>query len=145
MQALQCRGLSALIVLAIALFFVETQVPSFGLLTLGGTVALLMGSLMLVRSPVPWMRISLKVILPTVGFTVFFFLVVVQRVVATYRRRPTTGIEGIVGETGEAMEDLAPGEIWNATCPEGAGKGDTVNVVAARGMTIEVRKVEEGG
>ena len=141
-----------LIVLAIALFFAETQVSGFGIFALGGTVALLMGSLMLVRSPVPWMRISLKVILPTVGFTVFFFLVVVQRVVNTYRRKPTTGMEGIVGETGRAMEDLDPegrvfihGEIWNARSPEGAVKGDAVRVVSAEGMEIEVRKADQGG
>jgi membrane-bound serine protease (ClpP class) len=141
-----------LIAFAIVLFFVETQVASFGLLTLGGTVALFMGSLMLFRSPAPWLRVSLAVIVPTVAFTTFFFVVVVQRVVSTYRRKPSTGMEGIVGETGEAMTDLDPGgrvyvhgEIWNAHCPGGAVKGDVVRVVSARGMVIEVQKVDQGG
>lgn len=141
-----------LIILAIALFFAETQVSGFGIFALGGTIALLMGSLMLIRSPIPWLRVSLKVILPTVGFTVFFFLVVVQRVVATYRRKPATGMEGIVGEKGEAMEDLDPegrvfihGEIWNARAPGGAVKGDEVLVVSAEGMEIEVTKADQGG
>ena len=61
-------------------------------------------------------------------------------------------MEGIVGETGEAMTDLDPGgrvyvhgEIWNAHCPGGAVKGDVVRVVSARGMVIEVQKVDQGG
>ena len=55
-------------------------------------------------------------------------------------------------ETGEAMEELSPagkvyvhGEIWNARCPDGAGKGDSVRVLSAEGMVITVQKVEEGG
>ncbi len=141
-----------LIFMALALFFAETQVTSFGLLALGGIVSLLVGSLMLVRSPAPWLRISLSVIIPVVAGTSLFFLVILQRVVATYRRKPSTGSEGIVGERGEAMENLAPagkvfvrGEIWNARCPGGASRGDRIRVTAAEGLSLTVEREQQGG
>jgi membrane-bound serine protease (ClpP class) len=130
-------------------------VTSFGLLSLAGVVALFIGSMMLFRSPEPWLRTSLKVVTPTVAFTALFFIVILQRVISTYRRRPTTGLEGIVGEVGEAMEDLAPsgkifvrGEIWEAR-KVGEGevrKDDRVRVTAASGLRLTVKKeMEEGG
>lgn len=141
-----------LIVLAIVLFVIETQVTSFGLLALGGIVSLFIGSVMLVRSPAAWLQISLKVITPTVVFTALFFLVVLQRIVSTHRRRPSTGLEGIVGESGEAMEDLLPqgkvfvrGEIWTARSPLTVKKGDRIRVVSAKGLHLTVEKEEEEG
>ena len=141
-----------LIVLAIVLFIIETQVTSFGLLALGGIVSLFIGSVMLVRSPAAWLQISLKVITPTVIFTALFFLVVLQRIVSAHRRRPSTGLEGIVGESGEAMEDLLPegkvfvrGEIWTARSPLTVKKGDRVRVVSAKGLHLTIEKEEEEG
>lgn len=138
-----------LIIMAVVLFVAETMVTSFGLLALGGVVSLFLGSIMLIRSPAPWLQISLKVIFPVVAFNSVFFLVVMQRVVATYRRRPTTGKSGMVGEEGEALEDLLPrgqafirGEIWEADCRDGARKGERVRVVAIKGLTLSVTKTE---
>jgi membrane-bound serine protease (ClpP class) len=141
-----------LMVVAIALFIAETQVTSFGLLSLAGVVALFIGSIMLFRSPEPWLRTSLKVVIPTVAFTAFFFIVILQRVISTYRRRPTTGLEGIIGEVGEAMEDLAPsgkifvrGEIWQAVGEGEVRKKNRVRVTAARGLRLTVKKEQEEG
>jgi membrane-bound serine protease (ClpP class) len=141
-----------LIALAVVLFVAEVLVAGFGLLALGGVVSLFIGSIMLVRSPADWLRISLKVIVPTVAFMALFFLVVLQRVVSTYRRRPSTGLEGIVGEAGEALEDLATegrvfvrGEIWNARSSGHVIKGDPVRVTAAEGLMLTVEKEEQGG
>jgi len=61
------------------------------------------------------------------------------------RIRIRTGSEGMVGERGEVIEDCGPrgrvklrGEIWDAECEAGAGEGETVRVVAVRGLTLEV-------
>ena len=138
-----------LILMSVVLFVAETLVTSFGLLALGGVISLFLGSVMLIRSPAPWLQISLKVIFPVVAFNTVFFLVVMQRVVATYRRRPTTGKSGMVGEEGAALEDLLPrgqvfirGEIWEADCRDGARKGARVRVVAIKGLTLSVTKTE---
>jgi len=142
-----------LIVVAIALFVAETQVASFGMLSLGGIVALFIGSIMLFRSPEPWLRSSLKVVVPTVAFTAFFFIFILQRIVSTYRKKPSTGMDGIIGEAGEALEDLTPlgkvfvhGEIWKARGEGTVRKGEPVRVVAEKGMILTVaRESEEGG
>jgi membrane-bound serine protease (ClpP class) len=142
-----------LIVVAVALFVAETQVTSFGLLSLGGVVSLFIGSLMLFSSPEPWLRTSLTVVAPTVAFMAIFFIIILQRIVSTYRKRPSSGMEGIIGETGEALEDLTPkgkvfvhGEIWKARGEGNIRKGDPVRITAEKGMILTVAKEsEEGG
>jgi membrane-bound serine protease (ClpP class) len=107
---------------------------------------------MLFRSPFPWLQLSLKVVLPVVGLTSFFLLVVLRAVVKTHRRRPSTGLQGLVGEEGESLEDLGPsgrvfvrGEIWEAESPGGIKKGEHIKVTSVKGLKITVRKQGEGG
>jgi membrane-bound serine protease (ClpP class) len=110
-----------LILLAIVLFLLEIKVTSYGVLTIGGTISLLLGSVMLIESPIPGLKISWSVILPGVLATVLFFLVAIGLAVRAQRRKPTTGYEGMIGESGIVIEELSPsgtvkvhGEIWKA-------------------------------
>ncbi|MGE5700575.1 MAG: NfeD family protein [Deltaproteobacteria bacterium] len=136
-----------LIALALILFILEIKVQSYGALTIGGVVALLLGSLMLFRSSVdPYLRISWGVLLAMVGLSVVFFTTVVTLAVRSQLRRPVTGAEGMIGETGEAKEDFAgdgkvfvQGEWWNARCGVPLKKGDKVVVVGREGMTLLVK------
>jgi membrane-bound serine protease (ClpP class) len=82
-----------LILLGIILFIVEINVPSFGLLTMGGIISLALGSLMLVKTKLPYMRISYYVIFPTVLATALFFALVLGMAWKAHRHRPMTGIE----------------------------------------------------
>jgi membrane-bound serine protease (ClpP class) len=139
-----------LIVLSMILFIAEVKITSYGFLTIGGIVSLLLGSLMLIDSPVPFLRISLSVILATIFFTVVFFLLLVGAVVKVYRRRTVTGFEGLVGAGGECLTDLNPrgqifvrGEIWEANCPGGIMKGEQVVVTKAEGLVLEVQPIKE--
>ena len=135
-----------LIALAIILFILEIKVHSYGALTIGGIVALLLGSLMLFRSSAdPYLRISWGVLATMVGASVVFFTTVVTLAVRSQLRRPVTGAEGMVGETGEAMEDFTGegkvfvlGEWWNARCAVPLKKGDKVTVAGREGMTLLV-------
>lgn len=153
--ALQALPVSAagllLIALAAVLFIAEVKVVSYGILGIGGAVSLLLGSMMLVRSPVPWLRVSLLVVLPMVALSVLCFLVVLRLVIRARRRPPATGAEAMVGVVGEVLEDLAPegevfvrGERWQARSPEFVGKGERVRVAAVRGLMLEVRRHREG-
>ncbi|HEY7585102.1 MAG TPA: NfeD family protein, partial [Candidatus Deferrimicrobiaceae bacterium] len=136
-----------LIALALILFILEIKIQSYGALTIGGVVALLLGSLMLFRSSVdPYLRISWGVLLAMVGLSVVFFTTVVTLAVRSQLRRPVTGAEGMIGETGEAKEDFAgdgkvfvQGEWWNARCGVPLRKGDKVVVVGREGMTLLVK------
>lgn len=137
-----------LLLLGLGLFVLETQVPSHGLLSVGGVVALVLGALMLFDSPEPALRVSLKVILPLAIATGAFFAVAAGLSVRTMRRRPTTGREGMVGEKGVAATALAPkgtvdvhGELWSATSDVPVAAGDAVEVVAVEGLKLKVRKV----
>ncbi len=136
-----------LIALAIILFILEVKVHSYGALTIGGVVAMSLGSLMLFRSSVdPWLRISWGVLLTMVGVSVVFFTTVVTLAVRSQMRKPVTGAEGMLGEIGEAMEDFDGegkvfllGEWWNARCGVPLKKGEKVTVVGREGMTLLVQ------
>ncbi|MEA2064251.1 MAG: nodulation protein NfeD [Gemmatimonadota bacterium] len=119
-----------LIVFAIVLFIAEVKVPSFGLLTVGGIVSMLLGSIMLfkgVPSPtMPEIQVAWSVLVPSVAVTALFFIFVVGKAIQVHRKQVTTGNQGLVGEVGEARTRLAPngkifvhGEIWKATTRTG--------------------------
>ena len=136
----------ALIVLALVLWLLEVKVTSYGLLTLGGLASFVLGSLMLFDSPIPDMRVSLKVILPTAVTVAAVVLFLLTRVVAVHRLRPMTGREGMVGEIGRAVTALGPegkvmahGEYWDAVAVNGEiSAGARVRVVAVDGGRLRV-------
>jgi len=145
MLPVQPAGLS-LIALAVVLFVVEVKVPSHGILSIGAVVAMTVGSIMLIDSPLPFMRVSLGVIIPAVICTAAFFLVAIGLGVRAQRRPVRTGVAGLVGETGVARSAVhhsgtvfVHGEYWNARSALPIEAGAPVTVVAVRGLTLEVR------
>jgi len=136
-----------LILLAIVLFIAEVKVASHGLLAAGGITAMILGSLMLIKSSEPFMRISLAAILATTGATAAFFIFMVTMALKTQRQKTTTGVEGLIGQVGTARTPLRPegrifvgGELWSARCEEGAETGDKVRVQAVKGLMLMVGK-----
>jgi membrane-bound serine protease (ClpP class) len=138
---------AALIALAIVLFVLEIKVTSHGLLAVGGTVAMLFGSLMLIDSPFPFMRVSLAVIVPSVLVTTLFFLFAAGMGVRAQRRRVTTGREGLIGLNGIARGAIGAhggsvfvrGELWNAVSAEVIEDGERVEVLSVDGLLLRVR------
>jgi membrane-bound serine protease (ClpP class) len=137
-----------LIIFALILFIAEIKIVSHGMLAVGGVVSMVFGSLLLFESPEPYLRLSWGVIITTVLAVTLFFLVAVTKAVQAHRRRPVTGMEGLVGECGTAESDLAPegkvfvrGEYWDAASSERIAKGEKVVVVAVEGMRLGVRKL----
>jgi membrane-bound serine protease (ClpP class) len=136
-----------LILLAIVLFIAEIKVVSHGMLTVGGVIAMLLGSLLLFQSPEPYLRLSWSVILPTVIMTTLFFVFAATKGVKAHRQKPVTGREGLVGEEGSAVTDIMPegkvfvrGEYWDAESCERISKGEKVVVTAMEGLRVKVRK-----
>ena len=109
---------------------------------------MLVGSLMLIDSPLPFMRVSLAVIIPSVIATALFFLFVVSMAVRTRKRRVTTGREGLIGLEGVARGAVDSdggsvfmrGEFWNARSDESIEDGATVEVVRVDGLRLHVRR-----
>jgi membrane-bound serine protease (ClpP class) len=139
----------ALIIVGIILFILEIKITSYGLLSLGGIVSLFLGSIMLFRSSssLEFVGISLGVIIPVVLCTAAFFIFAVGMGIRAQRKKPTTGIEGIVGEIGEAITKLnlegqvrVHGEIWKAVSSEGAvPSGAKVKVERVDNLKLIVR------
>jgi len=128
---------AALIGLAFALFLLEVKVTSHGILAAGGAVALVLGAVMLVDSPVPELRIrwltAIALALPFSAITVFLLTIAMR----ARRNKVETGREGMVGQIGNAITELAPdgkvfvhGEYWDASSPRPVASGGAVRVVA---------------
>jgi membrane-bound serine protease (ClpP class) len=136
-----------LIILGVFLFIAEIKVPSYGLLTTGGIISLALGSIMLFESPLPYLRASLVVILPTVAVTSAFFIFAVTMTVKAHLAKPATGKEGLVGEMGRAVTRLAPegrvfvhGEFWNAYTETPIEEGEKIRVLKAEGLRLRVER-----
>ncbi len=136
----------ALIILALIFFIAEVKVVSYGLLTVGGVISLVLGSLMLFKSADPAIRVSLDVIFSVTLFTIVVVGFLLTMVVRTYRGQVTTGREGLVHEQGVARSELDPtgkvfvhGEIWDAHSDVPIARGAPIEVVAVDGMNLQVR------
>lgn len=138
-----------LILLAIVMFIAEIKVVSHGVLTLGGLAALILGSVMLIDSPLPDMRIPLTTIVITALTVTAFFTFVVGAGVRALWSKTTTGREGLVGEVGVVRSRLAPrghvflrGELWNAESDVPVEPGESVRVTQIDGLTLRVIPVQ---
>jgi membrane-bound serine protease (ClpP class) len=139
-----------LILLGVFLFVAEIKVASYGLLTIGGLVSLTLGSIMLFESPIPALRASLTVIIPTVLFTAAFFFFAVTMAVKAQLAKPATGAEGLVGEIGVAQTRLSPegkvfihGEFWNAYADEAIEEREKIRVLKTEGLNLKVEKLKK--
>ncbi len=137
-----------LIILAIILFILEIKIISHGVLTIGGIVAMTIGSLMLFESPAPFMKLSLAVILPAVVMTTLFFTILIGLAYKAYKRKPITGSEGLLGSYGIADTDITReggrvtihGEIWSSYSEDAIDKGNRIIVEEVSGLKLKVKK-----
>ena len=140
----------ALIVFAIILFVLEIKVISHGILSIGGVISLIIGSIMLinVESGLEVVMISWQVIALFVVLTILFFGFAITLGIKAQRRKPTTGVEGLIKEIGEAITDLNPegevrvhGEIWRAETIEGKIESKSiVEIVEVHNLKLKVKK-----
>ncbi|MDP8241293.1 MAG: nodulation protein NfeD [Candidatus Hatepunaea meridiana] len=136
-----------LILFGIILLLLEIKVTSYGILTIGGATSLFLGSLMLIDTNVPALRVSINVIIPSVIFTVAFALFAVGMGLRAQARKVTTGKEGLVGEIGEVLTDLDPtgtilvnGEYWKAEATVNIEKGQNVKVTSVDRAKLKVER-----
>jgi membrane-bound serine protease (ClpP class) len=136
---------AGLLILALVLFGLEAAFPTHGVLAVGGVIAMALGAVMLVDSPIPQMRVGWSVALGVaIGFGVIS-VVLVELVVRTHRHQVVTGAQGLLGETGVALTALAPegtvlvhGERWRARTHGVIAEGDPIRVSRVHGLRLEV-------
>jgi len=138
-----------LIVLGVILFIAEMKVVSHGILTVGGIISLVVGSLMLFESPDPALRVSLDVMIPSLVIITLFFVAVIVLVVRAQLRRKRTGREGMMDAEGVAVTDVDPvgkvlvkGEYWQATSVRPIKAGMPVRVISVDGLRLQVEARE---
>ncbi len=136
-----------LILLGVALFIAEAFITSHGVLGVGGTIAMAIGSLMLIESTSPYLRISWAVIAPVVSLSAVLFIITVRLAVRVHGEKADTGKEGMLGLTGEARTDIHAtgqvflrGEYWTAWSEEPIQKGSRIAVEAVEGLKLKVKK-----
>jgi membrane-bound serine protease (ClpP class) len=141
---------AALLLSAFAMFVLEAKFATHGILGTGGAVAMVMGAVMLVDSPLPEMRVhwgtAIALALPFSAITVFLLSLAVR----ARRGKVETGSEGMIGETGAAITELAPegkifvhGEYWDAVSPRPVAAGQRVRVTAIEKLKLTVEPVVE--
>ncbi|HEY6292597.1 MAG TPA: nodulation protein NfeD [Terriglobia bacterium] len=140
----------ALILLALVLFGLEVKANSHGVLAAGGIVAMVVGALILVQSPLPGAAISLGTAL-SVTIPVAVISVILLRLAMIARRAKTiTGEQGMINQVGVARTDLAPegkilirGEIWEARSAQPVAIGGRVRVREVEGLKLVVEPEPE--
>ena len=142
-----------LIVFGVILFVLEIKITSHGMLTAGGILSLILGSLMLIRvhSALEVVELSWSVVALTVIATAAFFIFLIGLGLRAQRLKPVNGQEAIIGMTGETAEVLNPsgtihirGEIWNAVSISGKiARGTAVRVVRIENLTLSVEPLPQ--
>jgi len=108
-----------------------------------------LGSIMLFNDPDPALHASLQVIVPVVLVTGAFFVVGVWLSIRSLRKRPTTGGEALVGQTGDARTAIdansgsvfVAGAHWNAFSDGEIAGGKRVRVIEVKGMSLKVEEI----
>jgi len=141
-----------LILLAFGLFVAEVFTPTFGILTAGGVVSLIIGSLVLFSHSSPAMQINRGLIAVVTILIAAFIVFIVGAVIRGQRRRVETGAEGLIGKVAIAKTDMAPkgtvlvdGELWKAEVDSGkVESGEEVTVTKVEGLKLLVtqRKIK---
>lgn len=136
-----------LIGLAVALFAFDVFAPTHGVLTFGGIVAFLIGSMMLFNRGDPLFRLSLAYIIPATVVTALFFACVVGKGLRAQRLPVKAGREIMLGRTVNAVTPIdsrggnvfVEGEYWNAASDTPIAKEQPVEIVSVQGLTLKVK------
>jgi membrane-bound serine protease (ClpP class) len=139
----------ALILFSIILFIAEIKVISHGILTVGGIVSLVIGSLMLFQAPDPALQLSWRVMIPAVAIVSLFFVTIIAIAVKAQLRRPLGGKEELVGMEGRAVTDVAGegkvlirGEYWDALSDVPVAKGAKIRVIGVEQLKVRIEPIE---
>jgi len=144
---LNYTGLS-LIALGVGLLVTEMFVPSFGVLGVGGIIALAIGSLLLFDTENSDLIVDKSIVFTAVATVGAIMLALSYLVFRTQQTKPTMGMDALVGKIGEVRMELAPagqifvrGEYWNARADSAIEVNAKVEVTGYDGMILKVRRV----
>jgi membrane-bound serine protease (ClpP class) len=137
----------ALVALALMLFIFDVYAPTHGVLTVGGIISFLIGSLMLFNRADPLFRLSLGYIIPATLVTAAFFVFVIGKGLRAQLMPVKAGAETMVGKTLTALTPIdsrggrifVEGEHWNAVSDTPIAKDQQVEIAGVQGLTLKVK------
>jgi membrane-bound serine protease (ClpP class) len=139
-----------LMLLGVALLVGEAFFPSFGVLGVGGIIAMALGSLLLFDTQGSDYGVDRSIVFTAVGTLGSFVLAVSYLVFRSQKAKPSLGMAGLIGEVGEVRGKLSPtgkifvhGEYWNAQTDGEIDVGERVKVVGYDGMRLKVSRVSD--
>jgi len=139
----------ALIAVGVAFMVGEALLPSFGALGIGGLLAFIIGSVMLLETEAPGYGISYSVIAAFSAMSALFFIFVIGLAIKARQRPVVSGREELVGSVGTVLEDFdrrgfirVHGEVWTAVSDRPLRKDQRVRVVKLDGLTLHVEPSE---
>ncbi|MCI0471556.1 MAG: nodulation protein NfeD [Candidatus Aminicenantes bacterium] len=140
-----------LILLSIGFFIAEIKLPGFGVFGLGGVISFVLGSIMLISSPVPEMRPTMSIIIVFATCFALVFLFLTYKVYKAMKRKTETGQEGLIGEVGTARTAVTPvsgkvfvhGEWWNAVSDYEIPAGSRVRIESLENFVLKVSLVSK--
>jgi membrane-bound serine protease (ClpP class) len=137
----------ALIALGIAMLVGEAFLPSFGVLGVGGIIALAIGSLLLFDTESSDLVVDRSIVFTAVATVGAIMLMLSYLVFKSQKLTQTTGMDGLIGEVGDVRGKLAltgkvfvHGEYWNAEADSEIDVGEKVEVIGYQGMRLKVRR-----
>ncbi|HEX9180026.1 MAG TPA: NfeD family protein, partial [Burkholderiales bacterium] len=142
----------ALIALGIAFMVAEAFLPSFGALGIGGVIAFVMGSLMLIDTDVPGFGIAWPLVAALALASAAFLVFVIGMALKSRRRPVVSGREEMIGAVGEMLEDAqgegmarVHSELWAVRSAAPLRAGQKVRVIRMEGLTLDVAPLERLG
>lgn len=140
-----------LMLLGVALLVTEVFVTSYGVFGIGGVVAFVIGSLLLINTGETNITVNRGIIAGAAAVMTIAVLGLGYLVIRNRRGPSTTGREGLIGQVGEVRDPIAPGapghlfvhgEIWRASSDQALRPGMHAQVTAVRGLELEVRPID---
>jgi len=139
----------ALIILGVALMVSEAFLPSFGVLGLGGIVAFIIGSVMLIDTDLPGYGISWALIVPIAATTTLFIFLVIGMAIRARNRPVVTGAEELLNAEGEVLDDIETegwarvhSELWRVHSQVPLARGAKIRVTARHDLILEVKPID---
>jgi membrane-bound serine protease (ClpP class) len=135
----------ALILVGIGFMIAEVFVPTYGSLGVGGVIAFVIGSVILIDADAPDFGIPIPLVVGVAGASAAFFIFVVGMALRARRRPVVSGREQLVGESGEVLADFSGegwarvhSENWRVRSSVPLKAGTRVKVKAMRGLVLDV-------
>lgn len=140
-----------LIVLGLGLLVAESLLPSFGIMGFGGVIAFVLGSIFLIDSDIPELRVSPSLIYVLAATTGALLLFVLRRLWQLRHRQVVSGLDNLIGSMARVEKGFVTqgyvyvaGERWAARGEQGFADDEMVEIVAVEGLTLLVTKVKGG-